>query len=285
MQFHAEECSSTIKFDSTAVEQRVQEPCSVEKGGNVRVSFIDVGKGDCILLQSGQSAALIDTGYDRTSNEVLSFLRERGVDHLELLIITHYDRDHVGGVRAIGSEIAIDMVYLPAYEGVDKNYRTLMSAIETLGLPTRRIDKTLPLQLGDAHLSINPSGVTFVPDAKGDEGNDNDLSLVTSLTCGADTFILTGDLEKDGIEAYLNVGYGRFDVLKVPCHGEKCSCTVEFLEDVQPQIAIITDSVDDPAAKKTLKLLAEKGIDTYRTSVDGTIVVQGDGAGNYTVSC
>ena len=102
MQFYAEDRSSTIKFDSTAVEQREQEPCSVGEEGCVRVSFIDVGKGDCILLQSGQSAALIDTGYDRTSNGVLSFLRGRGVDRLEFLIITHYDRDHVGGIRAIG---------------------------------------------------------------------------------------------------------------------------------------------------------------------------------------
>ena len=160
-----------------------------------------------------------------------------------------------------------------------------MSAIEGLGLTTRRVDKVLPLRLGSALLSVCPSGVAFIPDAKGDEGNDNDLSLVTSLTCGGDTFMFTGDLEKDGIEAYLNAGHGRFDVLKVPCHGEKCSCTEEFLDDVQPRIAVITDSVDDPAAKKTLKLLAERGIDTYRTSVDGTIVVQGDGAGNFTVSC
>ena len=199
MQFYAEDRSSTIKFDSTAVEQREQEPRSVGEEGCVRVSFIDVGKGDCILLQSGQSTALIDTGYDRTSNGVLSFLRGRGVDRLEFLIITHYDRDHVGGIRAIGGGVAIDMVYLPAYEGVDKNYRSLMSAIETLGLPTSRIDKTLSLRFGSAHLSIHPSGVEFVPDAKGDEGNDNDLSLVTSLTCGSDTFIFTGDLERDGI--------------------------------------------------------------------------------------
>lgn len=251
----------------------------------MRVSFINVGKGDCILLQSGQSAALIDTGYDRTSGNVLSFLRGSGVDHLEFLILTHYDRDHVGGVRDIGNAIAIDAVYLPEYEGIDKNYRSLMSAIEDLSLATCRVDEVLTLRLGDALLSVHPSGVAYVPDAKGDEGNDNDLSLVTSLVCGGDTFMFTGDLEKDGIEAYLNAGYGQFDVLKVPCHGEKCSCTEEFLEDVQPRIAIITDGADDPAAKKTLKLLAEKGIEIYRTSTNGTIVVQGDGTGNYMVSC
>ena len=274
-----------IKLDQTVVERREQWPSSTGEGRAVRVSFIDVGKGDCILLQSGQSAALIDTGYDRTSERVLSFLRERGVEHLDFLIITHYDRDHVGGVCAIGSSVTIDMVYLPAYEGVDKNYRSLMSTIGDLGLTTRKVDEVLPIKLGGVLLSVHPSGVAFVPDAKGDEGNDNDLSLVTSLASGGDTFIFTGDLEEDGVEAYLGAGYGQFDVLKVPCHGEKCSNIEELLEDAQPRIAIITDSMDDPAAKKTLKLLTERGIGVYRTSVAGTIVVQGDGAGNYAVSC
>ena len=74
-------------------------------------------------------------------------------------------------------------------------------------------------------------------------------------------------------------------MLKAPCHGEKSSCTEEFLEDVQPRIAVITDSVDDPAAKKTLKLLAKRGADVYRASTNGTVVVESDGAGSYTVSC
>ena len=97
MQFHAEDHSFAVKFDPTAVEQHEQGASSMGKEDGACVSFIDVGKGDCILLQSGQSAALIDTGYDRTSGEVISFLRKKGVGHLEFLIITHYDRDHVGG--------------------------------------------------------------------------------------------------------------------------------------------------------------------------------------------
>ena len=256
-----------------------------ESGVGMRVSFIDVGKGDCILLQSGQSAALIDTGYDCTSGDVLDHLRESGVDHLDFVIITHYDRDHVGGVRAIGGALAIGAIYLPSYEGADKNYRTLLSAIEDLGLASRRVDQVLPLALGDAALSVYPSDVEFVPDAKGNEGNDNDLSLVTALTCGADTFMFTGDLEEDGIRAYLRAGHGRFDVLKVPCHGDKCAYTEEFLEEVQPRIAVVTDSKDDPAAKKTLKLLAKRGADVYRASTNGTVVVESNGTGSYTVSC
>ena len=99
--------------------------------GDTRVSFIDVGKGDCILLQAGDSAALIDTGYDSTSGKVLSYLKQQGVSHLDCVIITHYDRDHVEGLRAIGKALGIDAVYLPGYEGADKNYETVTSAVKT----------------------------------------------------------------------------------------------------------------------------------------------------------
>ena len=258
---------------------------SIMSDSCIRVSIIDVGKGDCILLQAGGSAALIDTGYESTAAEVLSYLRSQGISRLEFAIITHYDRDHVGGLRAIGGALPIDAVYLPAYEGADKNYRSLMSAIADLGLPARRVAEELPLELASASLCIYPSGVAYVPDAKGDEGNDNDLSLVTSLTCGKATFLFTGDLEEDGLEDYLGTEHGRFDVLKVPFHGRKCSLTDELLESVRPRIAVITDSAHDPADKKTLKRLAEVGAEVYRTGIAGTIVVEGDGAVGYKVSC
>ena len=249
-----------------------------------RISVIDVGKGDCILLQAGASAALIDAGYDDTSDEVLSYLRESNVDHLKFLVITHYDKDHIGDVRALGEQLNIDMVYLPGYEGADKNYRSLMTAIDKAGLPTQSVDEELSLDLGGAEFRILPSRVEYVADAGDGEGNDNDCSLVATLRNGGDSYLFAGDLEEEGIEAYLDERLGNFDVLKVPHHGRKASNTEDFLADVQPKIAIITDSYDDPASKKTLKMLDKAGADVHRTGESGTIVIDGDGAGKYAVS-
>ena len=257
---------------------------SASPSDHIRVSVIDVGKGDCILIRVGELAALIDTGYEKTSDKVVSYLREQGIDRLEFLVITHYDRDHVGGTRAIGGTFSIGTVFLPAYEGADKNYRTLTKAISDLGLNTQRVHEELPLQLADARFTLIPSSVEFVPDAKGNEGNDNDLSLVATLVYGNNSYLFTGDLEEDGIAAYLNNRRGQFDVLKVPCHGEKCSNTAALLDDVRPRLAIVTDSADDPASKKTLKLLNEIGATTYTTNDCGTVVIESNGTSSYTVS-
>ena len=249
----------------------------------MRVTCIDVGKGDCLLVQAGDAAALVDTGYRGTADAVCSQLREQGIDHLDALILTHYDRDHVGGLRAIASTMDIATVYLPGYEGADKNYETTIAAVDDLDLTAQRVTKVCELELGPAQLAIHPSSVAYVSDAHGDEGNDNDASLVVTLTNGDDSYLFAGDLEEEGIEAYLDGAHGTFDVLKMPHHGEKSSNTDDLLDNVQPQIALITDASDDPADKKTFKLLKECGADIYRTSADGSIVVESDGTGSYQV--
>lgn len=248
------------------------------------VTIMDVGKGDCILLREGDAAALIDTGYQSTADDVVSRLRAQGVTRIDAMVITHYDRDHVDGIRAIGNSVRVDTVYLPGYEGADKNYRSCVSDVEALGVPTQRVTKETSLRLGSARLTIFPPGVAYKPGTGKVEGNDNDMSLVVTLVNGRDSYLFVGDLEDDGIAAYLAADHGQFDVLKVPHHGQHAKNTSKLLDDVRPKIAVITDAEKDPADKKTLKLLKSANIQTCRTSIDGTIVIESDGSGTYSVS-
>lgn len=261
---------------------RQEAPSSSE---GVCISYVDVGKGDCILIQVGESAGLIDTGYANTANETVAFLRNRGVKKLEFVVITHYDRDHIGGMRAIGNAYGIDSLYLPDYQGADKNYQSLMAAIGSLGLTPQSVATEKQLRIGNASMTIKPSGVTYHPSAKGDEGNDNDLSLVVMLIYGNDSFLFTGDLEKEGISVLLDTAPGSFDILKMPRHGQKTSNTDELIDAIRPKVAVITDDEEDPANKKVLKLLDENDVETYRTSIDGTILVHGNGSGSYSITC
>ena len=257
---------------------------SVDSASHLRVSIIDVGKGDCILLQAGDSAVLIDTGYENTAADVLAHLKDQGVSSLDAMIITHYDRDHIDGIRTIGEAVGVGTVYLPGYEGSDKNYRSCVLAVKSLDVPSQEVTEEFSLRMGNARLAVFPSRVAYQPGTGKAEGNDNDMSLVATLTNGLDSYLFAGDLEEDGIAAYLAADHGTFDVLKMPHHGQRSSNTQEFLEGVRPQIAIITDAKKDPADKKTLKLLKSAGVKTYRTGTDGTIVIESDGDGTYAVA-
>ena len=102
------------------------------KAGDDRLSvtFIDVGKGDCILIENDGSYAMIDTGYEETVSAVMKVLDEKGINTIDHLIITHYDKDHVGGAAALLGKYDIKKIYLPAYEGSSKYYSAIVSAIE-----------------------------------------------------------------------------------------------------------------------------------------------------------
>ncbi|MBR3318346.1 MAG: MBL fold metallo-hydrolase [Atopobiaceae bacterium] len=249
----------------------------------LRVSYIDVGKGDCILVRAGDVSVLIDSGYENTADDVLAQLRAEGVKQLDAMVVTHYDRDHVGGIRAIGESVPIRNVYLPSYEGADKNYRSCISAVKALGVPSQLVTRETAINVGGARLTVFPSGVAYVPGANGDEGNDNDASLVATLTNGRDSYLFAGDLEEEGVAAYLKGRHGQFDVLKMPHHGGASKNLDEFLDDVRPKVAVITDAKKDAASKKTLKLLKSAGAEVWRTSTEGT-VVESDGSGTYAVS-
>ena len=250
----------------------------------IRVSVIDVGKGDCILVRVAGSAALIDTGYDDTVDDVVSYLRKQGVEQLAFMLITHYDKDHIGGIRAIGQAFPVAAVYLPGYVGGDKQYRSATADVAKLGAPTQTVTQEVALTLGDARFTIFPTTLTYDPHAAGDEGNDNDLSLVATLVHKNDSFLFAGDLEEAGITAFLERKPAAFDVLKVPHHGEKKANLDELLAVVRPKVAVVTDSQAEPADKKTLKQLRKAGADVYCTSDCGTVEIASNGAGSYRVS-
>ena len=82
----------------------------------LRVDFIDVGKGDCILIRSENHTVMIDTGYKETADDVFDFLDSSGVSEIDALILTHYDKDHIGGAKEVLSRYQVDKIYVPDYD-------------------------------------------------------------------------------------------------------------------------------------------------------------------------
>ncbi len=257
---------------------------AAEEDGSLHMTFLDVGKGDCILLEKDGSFVLIDAGYEETADEMISFLKKAGVDQLDCFIITHYDKDHVGGAAAVAENFSIGKIYLPGYESEEELYIALMDVISEKSLPAENVTEDISFTLADVSYELYASEIEYVFDDGDKEGNDNDVSLVIAVRWGDDSYLLAGDLEEDGIESYLEAGHGTFDVVKMPHHGRKESNSDAFIESTQPKIAIITDSEDESVDKKIIKLLDAAEAEVYCASECGDIVVTGTGVGEYTVS-
>ena len=263
----------------------------------LRVSVIDVGKGDCILVQCLGSNILIDAGYEDTAEDVVKYLKDSGVDALSMLIMTHYHKDHVGGAAKIVESFSVDHVYIPNYEGSSDQYRAFIAALRAKGADTDngiqfappyviKVDKDQTIGIGGPGSQLQAQLTIYASDIDFDEkkNNHNDCSLAASLSFGKDSYLFGADLEKEGIEAFLAEHSADCDVLKVPHHGNRTKGMEEFLKAASPKIAVMTDSDGDQAQQENLSILEGLGSRIYRSSANGTIVITSSGTGEYKVS-
>ena len=248
--------------------------------GTLSAVFFDVGKGDCILISGSGQYLLIDAGYEDTAPYILKELGSRGVDKLDAMVITHYDKDHVGGAALIADRIPITTIYLPDYEGDADKSGDLMSLISRKGLNAVRVTDDEEFALGQAQVRINDALVDYDPVEK----NDNDASLIVEIHNGEDEWLLPGDIEKDAIGVWLEENGETYDILKLPHHGKKEKNTKDLIETVDPQIAVVTDSSDEEANQKVLDRLEKNDVQVYRSSESGTITITGNGKEDYQVS-
>lgn len=243
-------------------------------GGKLKVSFIDVGQGDSILIQtpSGKNL-LIDGGKTDATTTVENYLRSSGVTSLDI-IGTHPDSDHIGSLDSVVKDFTVNNVYMPNVINTSYTYEDLLNAIKAKGLTTTAAKAGLTIDLG--------SGIEakFIAPVKGSYTELNNYSAVLKVTYGSNSFLLTGDAETESEADMIASGADlQSTVLKVGHHGSSSSTSEAFLNAVKPKYAVISvgeNSYGHPTAE-TLTRLNNHGVQIYRTDKSGTIVAESDG--------
>ncbi len=252
-----------------------------------KVSSIDVGKGDCILIRTGTEDApvnvLIDTGYKENAKDTLNYLKAHNVQKLDAMIISHFHKDHVGGAAKILKEIPVGIVYMPDYVSTKKDYENMMEVLsESAGaIPYERLTENKTIQFGDAEYRLYPSTIAF------DGSNDNDVSMAASLEYKGHTVFFAGDLEEEGIRQLLqnnDIPENYYDILKLPHHGsDEGEKTLDLLKLLKNGgIAVITDGQVRRAHGTLVDTLEKDGFKAYCSTDDGTVIITAAGEG-YTV--
>ena len=145
----------------------------------IRVTFFDVGKGDAILIETEKHSMLIDSGYDDTSGIILDYLAEREIQRLDYMILTHFDKDHVGGADRILEAVEVTEVLQPDYMSEAKQYLQYQEAMRVKDMQAHLVVNTERLVLDGVDFLIYP------PQQMEYETEDNDFSLVISMTYGS----------------------------------------------------------------------------------------------------
>lgn len=238
----------------------------------VKVTFFDVGKGDAILIETISHTFLIDSGYDSTAGIILDYFEKQNIQRLDYLLLTHFDKDHVGGADQILEKVNVEEIMQPDYESDSKQYLEYKDAAEKKSMQPVSVTETIRFSLDGADFLIYP------PKQEKYEEEDNDFSLVISMIYKNKSFLFTGDCEKERLNELLEQTEFDLshDVLKVPHHGKKEKNSEDFIKAVSPKAAVITCSQEAPVSDGIYNILNEFGIETYMTS-DGTITCLCDG--------
>ena len=251
------------------------------KNPALTITALPVGKADALILKTDSWAAMIDTGEERDGSYIRETLEAAGIDHLNLLLVTHFDKDHVGSAAELLETVGADQVLMPDYEGTRPEYVAFLSALEAH--PETEVQRitgteTLEIPAGSVNTSLTIYAADDPAEIQDTDGEyDNDMSLVAKVTCGEKKFLFTGDIEKTRIAQMLDSGDDwKADWIKMPHHGRYQKKVEKLLEAVNPFYAVICDGEDQPAEEETLDALKKRQIKEWETA-DGTVVTITDG--------
>lgn len=262
-------------------ETSVEQTSSSNTVSEMKVHFIDVGQGDCELIESDGHFMLIDAGENDKGELVSSYLKGIGVEKLDYVIGTHPHSDYIGGLDVVINNFDIETVIIPEKEHTTKTFEDLLTAIEN-----KNLEITFP-EVGDTYNIGNASFTIIAPNKE--YGNElNDWSVGIKLINGENSFVFTGDAETESESDIVNNGIDiSADVLKLGHHGSSTSSSIPFLEAVKPTYAIISCGKDNSYGhphKETVTKLNDYNIQTFRTDEQGTIIATSDGT-NITWNC
>lgn len=253
-------------------------PALPPEDGGLQVWFIDVGQGDSTLLSDGTHTVLIDAGpKENGGNIVFPYVHKVSSDnYIDVLIITHDDIDHTGGLTKILQDCTIGKIYAPSFDGDNLSSQRMVNLLakqQKNGAELIVSNENEVLDLGNMHLHLHRMMGA---------GNDNDGCIITRLQYGTVSFLFMADAEKDAELDYL-VHTGMDDltcnVLRVSHHGADNSTIPRFLSTVKPLYAVISvgkNSYGHPS-KDVIKELTDAHCSVWTTMESGTIIAITDG--------
>ena len=238
------------------------------------VHFLDVQHADCILLACGGEYALVDGAYPESGDKIVSYLREQGVEELELMVGTHPHGDHIGGLPQVLDSFPTETVWASQLPYTNDYVSNFTTAVTRNGADFVQPRPGESFQLGDATIDvIGPLNLQY-EDA-------NDLSLVLRVTYGDTRFLLTGDMEelaeRELVEADVDL---KADVLKVGHHGSSSSTSYRFLRAVAPTYGVISLAAYNEYGhphNAPLSRLMDADVTIYRTDKMYDVVAFSDG--------
>lgn len=247
-------------------------------GDILKVYFFDIGQGDAILIDSPtHGRVLVDGGRNRQIISELGKTLSFGDKRIDVIIATHPDADHIGGLPEVVSRFDVGLLISPGVESDNEIDDELRKRVEEKKIPTILARRGQVINFGDGvRLMI------LFPNQDVSNWETNDASIVAKLVYGESSFLLTGDspIKTENILLKLDSQILDSDVLKAGHHGSRTSTSLTYAEAVTPEYVVISAGKDNTYGhphKEVINILQKVGAKTISTAESGTIKFETDG--------
>lgn len=240
----------------------------------LKISFIDVGQADSILIQYNNKNMLIDAGNNEDSDIIENYLKENNVKNIDKMILTHPHEDHIGGAAKIINDIPVGELYMPKVTTNTKTFENTVKVAKSKNL------QAISPKSGDKLIMDNLEFMILAPNSSRYDSLNN-YSIVLKLTFQKKKFIFMGDAEELSEKEILSKNYDvSADVIKIGHHGSNTSSSDNFINAISPKFAIISVGKNNDyhhPHKKVMDMLKNKNIKVFRTDENKTIILTCDG--------
>ena len=246
---------------------------NVVEGQDVVVKFFDVGQADSIFVQSAGVNMLIDAGTNNMGNTVVQNLKDLGITKINYLVGTHPHEDHIGGMDDVINNFEIGTIYMPKVQTNTKTFEDVLDAISNKGLTITTPEVGYVFEVGNTKCEVMCAGTGTTEE----NSNLNLSSIVIRMVYGEESFLFMGDAEEKNETSRQ---WPQTTVLKVGHHGSDTSSSESFLNQVKPEISVISVGINNTYGhpkKTTLDKLNALETSIYRTDQNGTITITCDG--------
>jgi competence protein ComEC len=257
---------------------------------DLKLTFIDVGKGDSILIEFPKGKKmLIDGGglyedrFDMGKNVIAPLLWRKKARKIDTLVLTHPDPDHLKGLNFIASQFSIGQFWDNGFETKSEPYLQLKETLRQKCIKTQSLNEESPSQsIHGVELSVlNPPARNDMQRKVQNPSDLNNASLVLKLQFKNVSVLLAGDIGKEAEGLMLRKGFPlKADIMKVPHHGSSSSSSPPFLDSVKPTYAILSvgeRNIGRLPHPDVLKRYEQLGSRILRTDKHGAITVVTDG--------
>ena len=232
------------------------------------MELLSTGKSDCAILFMDGLVVLSDTADEDDYASIAAKLKAYGVQRIDYMILSHYDKDHIGAAASLIRNFEVGTVLRPGYVEESGEYYALTKAESAMGTNVVILKENYSIQTANGSILVDP------PDE--DYGDDNNNSTITTVTYRGHNLLFMGDARKKRVEELLLRAEDSYDFIKLPHHGDGNKALYSLLRRAAPKWAAETVSEKEVVEPELLELLDKLGVTLWCT-VDGPVNISWDG--------